>query len=128
MATDSYQSSRSGEALVVTLFVSCLAWVMKMTYELEVCTSSLGVFSSLWGFHRVGLLAYPPQGSKVLYVSDNLAAHTTSANDRLNPTLNLDIVKEFFFIVVQAILLTYGDRIIPPNLRDNKVFLSYFRG
>lgn len=101
---------------------------MEMTYELDMCTSSLGVFSSLWGFHRVGLLTYPPEGTKVLFVSDNLAVHTTSANDRLNPSVNQSVVEDLFFLVITTILLTYGDRIIPPNLRDNKEFCSYFRG
>ncbi len=101
---------------------------MKMTYELDVCTSSLGVFSSLWGFHRIGLLTYPPECTKVLYVSNNLAAHTTSANDHQNFSRNQGIVEGLFFLVVTAILLMYGDHIIPPNLRDNKDFCSYFRG
>ena len=101
---------------------------MKMTYELDVCTSSLGVFSSLWGFHRVGLLTYPPGRTKVLYVSDNLAAHSMSPTDRLNLATNQSVVEELFFLAITAILLTYGDRIIPPNLRDNKDFCSFFRG
>lgn len=113
--------------LLSFLFVSCLLW-MKMAYELDVCTSSLGMFSSIWGFHRVGLLTYPTQGPKVLYVSDNLAAQTTSAHHRVDSISNRGVVKEFFFSVVSAILLTYGERIIPPNLRDDRDFLSYFRG
>lgn len=99
-----------------------------MTYELDVCTSSLGAFSSLWGFHRVGLLVYPPEGTKILYISDNLAADSTSHKDRLDPAVNLKIVEDLFFLTISALLLTYGERIIPPHLRDDKNFMSYFRG
>ncbi len=99
-----------------------------MTYELNVCTSSLGAFSSLWGFHRVGLLVYPLEGTKILYISDNLAADTTSPHDRVDPTVNKKILEDFFFLAVSALLLSYGVRIIPPHLRDDKIFMSYFRG
>jgi len=75
---------------------------MKVTYELDVHTSSLEVFSSLWGFHRIGLLTYPPECTKVLYVSDNLVAHTTSANDRQNFSMNQGIVEGLFFLMVTA--------------------------
>ena len=34
-------------------FIFCLALIAKMTYELNVSTSSLGAFSSLWSFHRL---------------------------------------------------------------------------
>jgi hypothetical protein len=127
MATNGYQSSSSGEA-VVAFVCFLLNLIMKMSYELDVCTSSLGVFSSLWGFHRIGLLAYLPEGTKVLYVSNNLAAHTMTPKDRLLPSVNQDVVEDFFFLTITAILLMYGDRIIPPNLRDNKDFCLYFRG
>jgi hypothetical protein len=114
--------------LVVTFVYFLLTWIMKMTYELDVCVSSLGVFSSLWGFHRVGLLVYPPEGTKILYISDNLAAHTTSPNDRLDPIVNQKVVKDLFFLTISAFLLTYGERMIPPHLRDDHEFMSYFRG
>ena len=49
-----------------------------MAYELDVCTSSLGAFTSLWGFHRVGLLEYRQSQPNILHISKNLAADTTA--------------------------------------------------
>jgi hypothetical protein len=98
-----------------------------MTYELNICTSSLGAFSSLWGFHRVGLLV-PLEGTKILYISDNLATNTTSPHDHVDPTVNKKILEDFFFLAVFTLLLLYGVHIIPPHLRDDKIFMSYFCG
>lgn len=99
-----------------------------MTYELNICTSSLGVFTSLWSSHWVGLLVYLPEGTKILYISDNLASHTTSPNDCVDGFVNQKIIKDLFFLTVSAFLLTYRKHIIPPHLRDNNDFMSYFRG
>lgn len=100
-----------------------------MAYELGVCTSSLGVFSSIWGFHRVCMLECGSKPPNVLYVSENLASATASSEaHRVDMASNQAIVREFYFLVVTAILLTFGDRVIPPSLRNNEAFLSYFRG
>jgi hypothetical protein len=96
----------------------------KMSYELDLCASSCGVFSAIWGFHRIGLLKYPSVGDKILYVSENLAA---GRMDRVGSVSNQAIIEDFFFLIISSILLTYGESIVPPNLR-NEIFLSYFRG
>jgi hypothetical protein len=96
-----------------------------MAYELDVCASSCGVFSTIWGFHRIGLLKYSSNGDgdNILYVSDNLAA----GRDRMDLVSNQNIIEGLFFVIVSSILLTYGETIVPPNLR-NENFLSYYRG
>ena len=96
-----------------------------MASELDLCTSSCGVFSTIWGFHRVGFLKYPSDGdgNKILYVSENL----TAGKDRANLISNQAIIEEFFFLMVSSIPLTYGNRVVPPNLR-HETFLSYFHG
>jgi len=100
----------------------------KMGYELTVSTSSLGAFSSLWGFHRVCYLEYRPTATNILYVSENLAAHTSSAAHRTDISSNQKIVDEFYFIAVLSFLYTYGIRIVPPTLKKKESFLSYFQG
>ena len=94
-----------------------------MAYELDVCSSSCGVFSTIWGFHRIGLLVYPPGHDKVLYVSENL----TARKERTDLHSNEAIMEGLFSVIVTSILLTYGERIVPPNLRNEK-FQSYFCG
>jgi hypothetical protein len=98
--------------------------ITQMAYELDVCSSSCGVFSTIWGFHRIGLLVYPPTGGdNTLFVSENLSA----GKDRKDPDSTQAILEGLFFMTVSSILLTYGERIVPPNLR-NETFLSWFRG
>ena len=99
-----------------------------MAYELGVSTSSIGAFTSLWGFHRFCFREERPDKLPVLWVSDNVAAHTTSPDDRINEQVNLVIVEEFYFMAILSILLSFTFNIIPPSLRDDEEFLSYFRG
>ncbi len=44
-----------------------------------------------------------------------------------NVDSNMKIVVEFYYLTILSIIHTFGDRIIPPHLR-NVEFLSYFRG
>jgi hypothetical protein len=99
----------------------------KMAYELNISTSSVGTFSSLWGFHRSCFLKYVAEGTNVLYVSDNVAAHTSDAEHRTNAESNMQVIVEFYYLTILSIIHTFGDRIIPPHLRTTE-FLSYFRG
>ena len=99
-----------------------------MAYELIVSTSSIGVFSTLWGFHRVCLRENRPDSTPILYVSDNLTARLTSDEDRTDATSNLLVVEELYFLAILLILHSFTIRIVPPNLRDDEVFRSDFRG
>ena len=98
-----------------------------MAYESNVCTSSLGAFSTLWGFHRVCYRQFKPGSTDILYITNNLASGTTSATCRKDLTTNLQIVKRMYYTVIMAICHTYGMSIIPPSLRSDD-FLSYFCG
>ena len=100
---------------------------LKMAYELDKTTSSVGTFSALWGFHRNSFLKYLPQGEKILYVSDNVAAETFDEEHWTNLELNAKVIVEFYYLLILSIIHTFGDRIIPPHLKTDD-FLSYFKG
>jgi hypothetical protein len=97
-----------------------------MSYESRISTSSLGTFTSLYGFHRFCFREEPLGNIPILYVSDNLTHNFTAPEHRTDEDSNLSIVTQFYFMAVLAIELSFVG-ITPPHLRNHDQFGSHIR-